>query len=387
LEIEQHIAAARARLVRLARGEGIPPEAVEDVVQETLLEGWYHLSNLGTPERLDAWLDGICRNMCRRWRRATFTALRRYERLPELSLDDEALPQAGIIDLVDPLALDPVETLSRQDMEYLLDRALDYLPVQARQLVELCYLKELPQGQVALRLGLTIGALEERLRRARRQLRRILNSELRSAAEALDFPLDTDPLWGWRETREWCNECGNHRLRGIFERAWNGRLTLRMRCPACSQRHGFDKVNSKGIVPLEDLHTFRPALKRTNQVMTAAALRSLQTQTCWRCEGAAPVSISEELRDLDTDRDTFWFTVDCPTCGRGGMTAKQLLLPHPAMQRFIKQHPRWTIANDHALEYAGQPALRLQFRDVTGNARLTFLTHRETMQVLATFLE
>src|SRR5712691_4364542 len=160
-----------------------------------------------------------------------------------------------------------------------------------------------------------------------------------------------------------------------------------MRCPECSQWHGFDEVNSKGIVPLEDLRSFRPALKRTNQVMTAAALHSLQSQICWRCGGSALVSITNAMRDLDSDRDTFWFRVDCLACGRGGMTANQLLLPHPAMQRFINQHPRWTIENDLALEYAGQPALRLQVRDVTGNARLTFLTHRETMRVLATVLE
>ncbi len=69
------------------------------------------------------------------------------------------------------------------------------------------------------------------------------------------------------------------------------------------------------------------------------------------------------------------------------MTAEQLLLPHPAMQRFINQHPRWTLEKSLALDYAGQPALRLQFWDVTGNARLTFLAHRHTMQVLATLLE
>lgn len=197
--------AARTRLISLARGEGIPPETVEDVVQETLLEAWYHLTTLGTPERADAWLDGICRNMCRRWRRAASTAQHRYERLPDPSFADEAPAQTGMVDFADPLVLDPVETLSHQDMEYLLDRALAYLPIQARQLVELCYLKELPQRQVAVQLGLTIGALEERLRRARRQLRQVLNSELRSAAQALDVPLDADPLWGWRETRGLCH--------------------------------------------------------------------------------------------------------------------------------------------------------------------------------------
>lgn len=387
LEIEQHMTAARARLISLARSEGMPPEAAEDVVQETLLEAWYHLTTLGTLERLDAWLDGICRNMCRRWRRAASTARHRYERLPDLSFADEAYVQTRMVDLADPLALDPVETLNHQDMEYLFDRALTYLPAQARQLVELCYLKELPQRQVALRLGLTIGALEERLRRARHQLRQVLNSELRSAAEALDVPLDTDPLWGWRETREWCNECGKHRLRGSFERAWNGRIALRMRCPECSQRDGLDEVNSKGIVPLEDVRSFRPALKRTRQVMTAAALHALQEQTCWRCGGPAFVHITDTMRDLDSDRDLFWFRVDCPACGRGGMTADQLLLLHPTMQRFVNQHPRWMLEKSLTLDHAGQPALRLQFGDVTGNGRLTFLTHRQTMHVLATFLE
>jgi RNA polymerase sigma factor (sigma-70 family) len=385
LEIEQHMAAARVRLFRLAQGEGIPPEAVEDVVQETLLEAWYHLTHLGAPERLDAWLDGICRNMCRRWRRAAHTARRRYVRLPDPSFDGEAHPQTEMVDLADPLALDLVEALSHQDLEYLLDQALAYLPVQARLLVELCYLKELPQRQVALRLGLTVGALEERLRRARRQLRQVLNGELRSAAEALDVPLDTDPLWGWRETREWCNECGKHRLRGTFERAWNGRIALRMRCPACSQRNGLDVVNSKGIVPLEDVRSFRPALKRTYQMMTAAAQHALREQACWRCGGPALVRITDTMQDLETDGDLFWFRVDCPACGKGGMTAEQLLLLHPAMQRFTNQHPRWTLEQTLALDYAGQPALRLQFQDMTGNARLTFLADRQTMQVLATF--
>src|SRR5215831_18134629 len=143
-EIERHVAAARIRLSHLAQKEGVPPEAVEDVVQETLLEAWYHLTHIGLPEHLDNWLDGVCRNMCRRWRRATFAALRRYARFPDASSDDDSHSLADIFDLADPLALDPVETLSHQEMEYLLDRALDYLPAQVRRLVELCYLEELP---------------------------------------------------------------------------------------------------------------------------------------------------------------------------------------------------------------------------------------------------
>jgi len=385
--IEQRVETARPRLVHLALGEGVLPEAAEDVVQETLLEAWYHLVHIGLPEHFDGWLDGVCRNMCRRWRRATYTALRRYARFPDQSSENDLHSPVETFDLADPLILDPVETLSRQEVEYLLDRALDYLPAQARRLVELCYLEELPQRQVALQLGLTIGALEERLRRARRQLRQVLNGELRQSAKALDIPLDGDPLWSWRETREWCNECGRHRLRGTFEQAPNKPIVLRMRCPVCSQRHGLDMMNSKGIVPLEDVRSFRPALKRTTRVMAASAMRSLQTQTCWRCGGPAQVRITDDMGDIIANLEKFWFRVDCPTCGPGCISAGRLVSTHPSMQQFMTRYPRWIAETDLALEYAGLPALRLQFRDATGNARLTIMAHRQTLQVLATFPE
>jgi hypothetical protein len=118
------------------------------------------------------------------------------------------------------------------------------------------------------------------LRRARRQLRQVLNGELRQAAEALDVPLDGDSLWGWRETREWCNECGHHRLRGIFDRRPNDHILLRMHCPVCSQKHGLDMMNSKGNVPLENVRSFRPALKRTVRVMVASARQSFPGLCC-----------------------------------------------------------------------------------------------------------
>ena len=45
-------------------------EAADDCVQETLIEAWRHLDQLRAPERFDAWLNGICRNICLRWQRA-----------------------------------------------------------------------------------------------------------------------------------------------------------------------------------------------------------------------------------------------------------------------------------------------------------------------------
>ena len=46
--IDTLLADARPRLLRLARLNGVPPDATDDVVQETLMEAWRHLENLHT---------------------------------------------------------------------------------------------------------------------------------------------------------------------------------------------------------------------------------------------------------------------------------------------------------------------------------------------------
>ena len=95
-ELDHLLRAARPRLVRLARRQGVRDDEGEDVAQEALLVAW---------RRLD-----------------------------------------------------------RRDLEVLLDHALAHLSAGARELVALCYLADLPQREVAVRLGLTlvcnVGALQ-----------------------------------------------------------------------------------------------------------------------------------------------------------------------------------------------------------------------------------
>src|SRR5262247_3424023 len=73
--LETLLAAARPRLLSLAYLQGVPSEAAEDVVQETLLTAWRQLDTLRAPERFDAWLDGICRHRCQMQARSTRAAL------------------------------------------------------------------------------------------------------------------------------------------------------------------------------------------------------------------------------------------------------------------------------------------------------------------------
>ncbi|HEY7413620.1 MAG TPA: sigma-70 family RNA polymerase sigma factor, partial [Ktedonobacteraceae bacterium] len=202
---------ARPRLLRLARLNGIEADVAEDVVQGTFFEAWRHLEKLREPERFAAWLDGICRNVCKRQARLQANAAHEAP-----GAGDEGEAGTADVDTCDPLSIDPEEELERRSRQILLDRALGYLSEGARELIELCYLAELPQREVEQKLDMSLGALELKLHRARRQLRQVLNGELREDAREFGLLLDEDESMGWQETREWCVCCGQQRLRGKF---------------------------------------------------------------------------------------------------------------------------------------------------------------------------
>src|SRR5262249_57885553 len=88
--------------------------------------------------------------------------------------------EASVTDPPDAQTLDPVEELDRQDLSQLLDSALGRLTTPQREVLELRYLQELPEDEAALRMGVSVGALEARLHRARRHLRGVLSGPMRT---------------------------------------------------------------------------------------------------------------------------------------------------------------------------------------------------------------
>jgi RNA polymerase sigma factor (sigma-70 family) len=144
IDLERRFAQARSRLLRLARLQGVMPDTAEDIAQETLLIAWWRIDTLQSPEHLDAWLDGICRNLClHQLRDAQAEARRQASRdtVVVRSLNDS--PATDLQDMGDPLAGDPLEELTHQDLQLLLGRALGYLPSTTREAVELRYLADL----------------------------------------------------------------------------------------------------------------------------------------------------------------------------------------------------------------------------------------------------
>ncbi|HEV8193751.1 MAG TPA: RNA polymerase sigma factor [Ktedonobacterales bacterium] len=394
---EERIAAARPRLTRITRALGIPADVADDLVQDTLLAAWRQLDQLRAYKNFDAWLDAICRNNCRMFLRTYGTPT--TGKGPIVLSLDAALHDGDTteVDPPDAQALDPIEELDRQDLSQLLDHALGQLSTPARQVLELRYLQELPEDEAATRIGVSVGALEARLHRARRQLRGVLSGPMRTEAEAFGLvPHDDPDASSWQETRIWCNLCGRRRLLGNFSQHVDGSVYMCMRCPDCSARYGFDIYGNKGLAPLKEMHSFRPAISRVMRALSEGIIAQLPLATgkCPTCHQMVSVRTlwSETVGKKQASANVpirCWIAHDCPRCGVHGVhsAVEPVVWFHPMAQRFMREHPRWITAPESIVEYAGRPTVRFHLVDAVSAAQLTVLADPVTLRLLAAFEE
>lgn len=387
----------RPRLVRLARLNGIPADLVEDVVQETYLEAWRHLGGLRDVERVTSWLEGICRNVCKRH----FRALGKTAQHLSLDHDGDALDtlDASADDVAQRRlrlpVFDPTEELVREDRQLLLDQALSYLAPSARQVVEWCYLAEAPHDEVALRLGISVSALDVQLHRARRQLERIFSSTLRTEANELGLLSDQDESIGWQEIRYWCMYCGKRRLRAAFDQAPSGETLFRLRCPDCSRRYGFDISGTGNITSFARLQSLMPAMKRGMRAAFEFFSTAVHQQRCSVCQSAVRVQVaSRHATDQEPlPRSSPFFPVRsflivcCPQCGYSIGDLVNGLLLEPAARAFALDHPHLVTEPDSLAVYGGQAVLCSRMRDLDSREQLTLMAHPTTAQVIATLFE
>jgi RNA polymerase sigma factor (sigma-70 family) len=396
---EDLLQAIRPRLSRLAQVRGVPADAIEDVVQETLLEAWRHLDRLHSLQGLQPWLEEICRNVCRRYARRYWSDMQHAASfLPTSPFDEENAGdgEAPSLEMLpDGNESDLSEAISRQDLAILLNRALGLLPEPARQVVELCYLGELPQREAAQRLGISVSALEARLHRARLQLRQVLKGPLRQEALALGLTLGEEANEGWKETRLWCSLCGRRRLRGTFVPASSGGVDLRLECPDCQRRYGVQSLHSMGLVKLGKVRAFRPAWKRTLQAQSDQLLAGLARgwRTCAHCGLSSPVRVIDnaEMARVKGAKPRvpyqFWVSWKCPHCQDSAcpaLTADELTYwSHQQARKFILDHPRWISEPDEPVVYAGQQAIHFRMTDRSSAAHLDIFAQRQTLHILA----
>jgi hypothetical protein len=271
---------------------------------------------------------------------------------------------------------------------------MGHLSASAREVIELCYLAELPQREVAERLEMSLGALELKLHRARRRLRQVLSGALRADAEELGLLVSQDEALGWQETRKWCPLCGTHRLRGMFDRRPSGEVMMRLRCPDCSARHGFDLSGTGDIISFAGMRSFHPAMKRAMRAACEYFSTAVHRRLCGTCQ--SPVHVRLVTRHALADAplpapilpslfpERSYLLVDCPRCGYSGADLVNGLLLEPAARAFLLDRPRAITLPDALVSCGGQDAICSRLVDLKTAEQITIMAHPRTLEIMAT---
>ena len=146
-------------MVSLARRITLNVSDADEVVQEAFLRLWKQAPkwDVNGPARIRTWLQRVVTNL----------AIDRCRRQKLLPLEAAGDPQDE--------AQDTEASLGNKEEAEQVRAAMNALPPRQRAAIALCYFEELTDAQAADNLGVSVGALESLLVRARRHLRESLS--------------------------------------------------------------------------------------------------------------------------------------------------------------------------------------------------------------------
>lgn len=137
----------------------------DDVFQATFLVLAQSARRIKDGDLLAAWLHGTARNLARR------ALTHKQSQRNQLAITTSLTRSQKGGEMSTPAELDPLDQLVRRHEQQLLDEELQNLPESSRAPLVLYYLEEKSQAEIALLMGLTVEAVEGRLRRAKHDLR------------------------------------------------------------------------------------------------------------------------------------------------------------------------------------------------------------------------
>jgi RNA polymerase sigma-70 factor (ECF subfamily) len=161
--VERHIDRAYAIALRIL---GNVADA-EDVVQDTMLKVWTHRGRWQHGRaKFSTWLYRVVSNRCIDLRRKPRTE--NVDAVPEVA---DAKPDASSV-------------IERNEVNNLLEVAMQRLPEQQRLAVILSYHENMSNGEIAEVMDTTVAAVESLLKRGRQQLRELLRRHERDIRTA-----------------------------------------------------------------------------------------------------------------------------------------------------------------------------------------------------------
>lgn len=165
------------RILRVGRNITNNEEDSEDVLQETFLKAYTHLTGFQGASKFYTWLVRIAMN-------ESLMKLRKRRSDKMVSLDEQM--DTGEDTLVREIAVwegNPEDRYSQDEMRGILDKTISSLPESFRSVFVLRDVEDLSTEDTAEVLGLSIPAVKSRLLRARLQLREKLTRQFKRKGE------------------------------------------------------------------------------------------------------------------------------------------------------------------------------------------------------------
>lgn len=178
----------RRRLAAFVAGR-VGADAVEDVVQQTLLGMYAGLASLRTTDRIEAWAFQVARNAIADHHRRKAADGRRND-----AASGEAATQEA------PATPDgTVEAPAAQDLATCVSPLIDRLPAHYREAIVLADVDGLTQASAAAQLHLSVPGMKSRVQRGREKLRTMLleccEVDFDSRGGAVDYRLRGSGGW------------------------------------------------------------------------------------------------------------------------------------------------------------------------------------------------
>lgn len=377
-ELETLLLAERPRLIRLCAHLSGNAYAAEDLAQEALLQACRSIDRLHSAEQVRPWLSAIARNVCLHWSRSN----RREQSYHMLLLQEKNMPEHPIDQL--PSDFDLEYLLEREELVLLLDRALALLPPDIQTVLVQKYVEELPQSEIAGRLGVSDTTLAVRIHRGKIAFRRVLATTLRD--EAATYGL-YDSANHWVKTQMWCLYCGQARL---LLRREHAPATIAFRCPHCTpnpevpgsffrlENNLFGQLFSQRIRPSS---IFNRASEWSHLYFTDGLAEHLVR--CTHCDHQIPLQI---LGDQATSNDcisTRFLFAECLVCGEQvSQSFEGYLGALPEVQRFWRTYKRIRTLPYETINDDGELVVVARFEPVHGSARLHVAASQHTFRTL-----
>jgi RNA polymerase sigma-70 factor (ECF subfamily) len=141
-------------------------QVAEEAVQEVFWRVWQRAASFDPNRTFAPWLFGITHNYC-------IDELRRRRARPQPVYEDDEHPVlSSIADTTDVS-----ETALQGEQQRIVAKALQQLPDEQRQAIELAYFGGLTQQEIAARLGNPLGTIKTRMRLGLQKLRAILQDQ------------------------------------------------------------------------------------------------------------------------------------------------------------------------------------------------------------------